>query len=189
MGRPKDPDYWKKWRAAHPEYLERERQRKRKRRPEQRQAERDRARVRTKAKAKTAARTRERNRESSRRWIERNRKKSQEAWRARYKSGTKARVDWNAKRQYRKTQQLAQVHLDRAHEIASEYVRRDNRSELYDDLYEEAVAIAVLSIWEWKNMPEHREKMAHQRVKKFVSQTKSYRVMTFPIDDGLGTVF
>ena len=32
MGKPRDPDYWKKWRAAHPEYAERERQRSRKRR-------------------------------------------------------------------------------------------------------------------------------------------------------------
>ena len=27
MGKPKDPEYWKKWRAQHPEYRERERQR------------------------------------------------------------------------------------------------------------------------------------------------------------------
>jgi hypothetical protein len=32
MGKPKDPDYWKKWRAAHPEYKERERERARARR-------------------------------------------------------------------------------------------------------------------------------------------------------------
>lgn len=25
MGRPRDPDYWRKWRAAHPDYRERER--------------------------------------------------------------------------------------------------------------------------------------------------------------------
>ena len=27
MGKPRDPDYWRKWRAAHPDYRERERQR------------------------------------------------------------------------------------------------------------------------------------------------------------------
>jgi len=32
MGKPKDPDYWRKWRAAHPEYVAREKERSRKRR-------------------------------------------------------------------------------------------------------------------------------------------------------------
>ncbi len=194
MGKPKDPDYWKKWRAAHPESRAREvvasKIRKRKRTPESRRAERARALDRANDRSKAVARRQKASRQTKRRWLdkEENRETARVGWRNHHRPGTKARADWNAKRQYRKTQDLAQGHIDRAHEIAREYVKIDHRTELYDDLYEEAVAIAVLSIWEWKNMPEHREKMAHKRVKSFVSQARSYRAITLPIDDGLGTI-
>lgn len=34
-GKPRDPDYWRKWRAAHPEYRERQRELRNRRRAEQ----------------------------------------------------------------------------------------------------------------------------------------------------------
>ena len=47
MGKPKDPDYWRKWRAAHPDYRKREGERRRRRRacmtPEERRKERGRS--------------------------------------------------------------------------------------------------------------------------------------------------
>ena len=46
MGKPRDPDYWKRWRAAHPEYRQREAERSRARKqamtPEERRRDRGR---------------------------------------------------------------------------------------------------------------------------------------------------
>jgi len=144
VGKPKDPDYWKKWRAAHPEYRERERQRARarERTPEQRRAERERARSRVQPepsdvyervikpwRVKNRALFLAQQRRANRRLMECDPERKRTYNRAADKRARQRRYEGLARR-------------------AVDFISPDGRTFYHDPLYEDAVATALLSLWE-----------------------------------------
>lgn len=156
MGKPKDPDYWKDWRARHPEYRDRERQRTRarKRTPEQRRAERERARQRAREKRRSdkyeahVKAWRLANREAflaqQRRAYQRQRERDPERLREWRRAAEKRSRD-------RRYMALAKQAVD--------FISPDSRALLHDTLYEDALAEALLSLWSnrWKRNQHYSE--------------------------------
>lgn len=186
MGKPKDPDYWKKWRAEHPEYRERERARTaaRKRTPEQRRAERRRGSEKAAEAVQRAQRRREKHRP-----VEAAYRKRQgpaalyEQWKATIRDNPTRYAEWKAKKNWRQTQKKAQRHMDRAREIAAEFIKPDGRDSLDDGRFEECASIALVAIHEWRNMPAYREKMARERIEEFLDRWRDDSYFTRSYDD------
>lgn len=149
MGKPKDPEYWKKWRAAHPEYRERERLRlrARERTPEQRREERQRARPVVVDHSKKVAYTRQ--------W----RKDHREAFLAQQRRGNQRAYERHAERlrlqKSESTKRAVARRYQRLAERAVDFIRPDTRDAYHDPLYEDAIATALLSLWENRNRRNH----------------------------------
>lgn len=182
MGKPKDPDYWKKWRAAHPEYRERERERRRQaKRTEDRSKERQRA----KAKAAKAAKEKANRREASRRWYrknaERERVKARERMRERYEGASQQKL---ARSAARKAAQRAQRLHDDATRLTQRVVKPDDRTTLHDTLYEDAHAIAIERLWFLRGRPPaEREDAVVGAVAAYVKSERTSRSLIYSYDD------
>jgi hypothetical protein len=158
LGAPKDPDYWIKWRAAHPDYRDRERKRARSRTPEQRRAEKERA----KAKARAAAA------KSKSQKYQRDVKPWREAhpdlFHAQQRRAN-ARLYERDPERMRAYRRAAEKRARERHYIAlatravAGIVSRDQRSELNDCLYEDALSEAFLSLVEnrWRRGKDFSE--------------------------------
>lgn len=178
-----DAEYWRRYRAEHPEYRARElaasRARKTKRTAEQRRAERERARARQ---AKAEA-TRDRA-EYMRRY-----RAEHPEFRAEQSRKALARIDpeMNARRarEHRARARVASLTY-RAHAIARQFVKPDPGDVIFDPLYEDAVAEAVIALLRKQGGGQTRadiERMAVEHVKAFVSRERSWQRITAPLLD------
>lgn len=169
-----DAAYYRAWREAHPEYQERERERsrKRKRTPEQRRAERERA--------KHKAQVEENIRESKRAYAERVRaaNRADPVKLAKLQAATRA---WN-RRHYEQTLYNKRIERARklvrwAEEIVDQVLSRDDRTDVYDPLYEDALSCAIISLVEApkKQRRANKEARALQDVKDFVRGERRWR--------------
>jgi hypothetical protein len=178
MGKPKDPDYWRKYRAAHPEYRERERSRERHRTPEQRRLERERA----KAKAE---RTRQK-RAANRAWMRQKRasmdafehtvEKAMKRFRMRLLMHTRA---WRGERRDQKTaaqERRASRWYRDADRITRQVIRPDWRDVVYDPLFEDARSEALTVLVACRRRPVgERESRVTEAVRAFVRDERKYR--------------
>lgn len=172
MGKPKDPNYWRKYRAAHPEYRERERERLqgRERTPEQRRLERERAGERAKAVARAAEKLRER----QRRWSAKNREWWREHHRLYYERHREERIRDATERN---VLVRAKKRLEQARAIALRVLSPDHRDWLHDPLFEDALGVAVVALIEApvSQRTEKKEQAALEAVKAFVREERRHR--------------
>lgn len=144
VGKPKDPDYWRKWRAEHPEYRERERQRSRarKRTPEQRRAERERARQRARQ---------QRISDKYEAYVKPWRLKNREAFLAQQRRANRRQYERDPERVREWKRAASKRARDRRYMAlarrAVDFIQPDNRDLYHDTLYEDALAEALLSLW------------------------------------------
>jgi hypothetical protein len=178
MGKPKDPGYWREYRAAHPEYRERERGRHRQRTPEQRRAERERA--------KARAAQREQERAEKRAWMRKKRasmsaferavEKAMKRFRARMLMHTRAwRGEAREQAPVSRERRALRWHRD-ADRITRQILSPDRRDVVYDPLFEDARAEALTALMAWRRRPvEERESRATEAVRAFVRDERKYR--------------
>lgn len=182
MGKPKDPDYWKKWRAEHPEYREQERvrsrARKRKRTPEQRRAERERARLRAQRTKREKAYDREwmRKKRAERTSYEVGVENALKRYRMNVSSHIKA---WRGEKreQALKSRDLRAMRwMKEAHRIVGSIIKRDERTKVYDPLYEDALGECLtLLVYNRKVATERRERIVTEAVRAYVKRERSIR--------------
>lgn len=167
-----DAAYYRAWRRENPEYMERERERSRSRSrsPEQRRAERERAKERAAKKQAEA----ESQAAATARWDAKNPEWRREWHRKDYQRHREERI---AKASLRKQQDRAMARVRQAERCVAQVLRRDDRTVVYDPLYEDAVSVALISLIQapqsWK--AERKEERALQDVKDFVRGERRWR--------------
>jgi hypothetical protein len=177
-GRPKDPDYWRKWRAAHPEYRERENLRRAiAKRSEDRTVERQLARARKARAERIRAYNRERMARARAAMSDHERAQERHVkafrWRllmhAREFRGLKRRPQGAPHRVRR-----AESHMKRAEAIVSEFAKPDRGAVIFDPLYEDALGVALLATYEHLKDTRHGESRVRDAVASFVKAERAW---------------
>lgn len=193
MGKPKDPDYWKKWRAAHPEYREREQERLKARQRGDRAAEREKAKVKAAADREAKAKRREWNRKNDAARKERLSadpdalERRREAMReyVRKSRAKKAPPSMTAEAQ---SEKRSKRWLELAEKVVRERVKRDMRDKVYDPLYDDALGEAILAIYSGGTVArtfERAERRAIEAVESFLRREWGWRFRTAPLLDAV----
>jgi hypothetical protein len=98
-------------------------------------------------------------------------------WMERFAPGTAAREEWTAKQVWRQQRKRDEERITKAHELAERYVHQDQRLVAYDPLYEDAVGVALVTLWRLRFQGiEHREAKAAAEVQAFVKAERARRV-------------
>ncbi len=152
--------YFRDWRAAHPEYRDREkaRSRARVRTPAQRADERQRA----KARATDVEATKDWHRQYMRTWHDPHKAERTKRWYERNKA------DYLPALAHRRRERHARAWLDEAHRIVSAIISPDRRSDLYRPVYEECVSEALVVLM------AHIRTHTALRIKRVVEAVRAY---------------
>lgn len=177
-----DAAYYRRWRAAHPEYRQRERARAkaRQRTPEQRRAERERARARQEAQRKSDA---------YERWVKPWRRANAERHREQQRRANARSFEKDPERKREWRRAAARRARDRRYEALARgavdaLVSPDRRALLHDALYEDALATALLSLLEnrYRRNAHYSEADwvadAREAARQFIRSERRHRVMT-----------
>lgn len=175
-----DAAYYRAWRESHPEYMERERARSRSRQrsPEQRRAERERAKARKKRKDREKAYDRE--------WMRKKRAQRTEHERRventvkRYKAAVSRHIEvWRGNQREQKSQMRelrARKWFLEAGDILQDIIKRDDRTDVYDPLYEDAYGECIALLMHHRHThKDKRRRIVSEAVREYVRNERRWR--------------
>lgn len=176
----RDAAYYRAWRRQHPEYRERERERSRSRSrtPEQRRAERERAKARKKRLERERAQSREymRRKRAAMSEHEKNVEKIVKRHKMRVLNHIRSWRGETSSQTLKQRDLRAMKWMLEAESIVSRLMSRDNRTEVYDPLYEDAVSECLVMLMRHrKTKKEHRDRIVTDHIREYIRSERMYR--------------